>query len=196
MTHTLKIEEGFLWENFSRCVPNLIKEASWRYRIQPCFGISPPCPVHSRQRAVKVKGKPRSWYTFYEIIFLQLPLLHNLLGTSQLWGPPFLIFWLESWSFELATLLCKFYWVFPGQVLRGLRERRKAVKIPPMLLAQSFRHLLYWHCHHFCYWHSYYATAAMMRLPLGWRSRRWKSNNNNTKFTNFFCPSGAQFSAP
>ena len=37
--------------------------------------------------------------------------------------------------------------------------KRKAVRFPSMLLAQSFRHLLYWHCHHFCY-------LAQLLLPL------------------------------
>lgn len=208
MAHTLKAEGGLQWEIFSRYVPNLIKEESWRRRIhkwavpiQPCLSIGPPCLLHARHTELwRLRGSPGSWYKFNEIIFLQLPLLHNLLGTSQLWGPPFLIFWLESWGFELATPLCNFYCVLPGQVVRGLRGRRKSVKIPPRLLAQSFRHLLYWHCHHYCYWHSYYATAATMGLPLGWRSRSYKNktsdNNNNNTFTNSFCPLGAQFSAP
>lgn len=52
--------------------------------------------------------------------------------------------------------------------------RRKTMRIPPLLLAQSFKHLFHWHCHHFCYWHGYCRIVATMGLPWDWK-RRWKT---------------------
>lgn len=71
---------------------------------------------------------------------------------------PCLVFWLESWSFELPTLLCtpklsgektqkgkeKWWEFFPGSWLRILGI-----------------------CNHFCYWHSCYCHCCHFGLALG-----------------------------
>lgn len=54
------------------------------------------------------------------------------------------------------------------------------MRIPPTLLAQSFRHLLYWHCHHSCYWHTITATVATMSLLQGWGKRKRKATKQTT----------------
>lgn len=116
-----------------------------------------------------------------KIIFPRLPLAVQSPRSFPALRIPPLVFWLAS--FELPTLPWGFCCVLPGQGVRGSRGEREARRISPVLLARSFRHLLYWHCHHFCYWHCYCCPGGHHGLASGLGKERKKNKTSTTTTT-------------
>lgn len=100
-------------------------------------------------------------------------------------------------SKALSYLACCVLFAIYSQVRwwEDWEGRRKTMRIPPLLLALSFKHLFHWHCHHFYYWHSYCWIAATMGLPwTGKEDENSKNSNNNNTTTkeNLHTPSVLQ----